>query len=157
GLASKNNRLTRIYATSHTLSDVERPPGTLQILPGLACQRLVDASPTVLRVAGRRQRTLCRPDAILREYLLAGGEPRAARVLQLSRVLNHANETAGCGAAGLETVIQFFTKLREALSLAPWRAFRAPLTSGWVPGRFPHALRAGALRQQHDYFLYIPV
>jgi poly(hydroxyalkanoate) depolymerase family esterase len=55
-------------------------------------------------------------------------------------------------------VIQFFTKMREALpSLALWRALRAPMTSGWVPGRFPHALRAGAFRRQRDYFLYIPV
>ena len=55
-------------------------------------------------------------------------------------------------------MIEFFTKLREARpSLASSRAFRAPVTSGWIPGRFPHALRAGALRQQRDYFLYIPV
>lgn len=55
-------------------------------------------------------------------------------------------------------MIQFFTKMRGALPrLALWRALRAPLTSGWVPGRFPHALRAGALRRQRDYFLYIPV
>ena len=42
-------------------------------------------------------------------------------------------------------------------NLALWRALRAPLTSGWVSGRFPHALRAGAFRRQRDYFLYIPV
>lgn len=42
-------------------------------------------------------------------------------------------------------------------NLALWRASRAPLTSGWVSGRFPHALRSGAFRRQRDYFLYIPV
>jgi len=47
--------------------------------------------------------------------------------------------------------------MREVLPrLALWRALRAPLTSGWVPGRFPHALSAGAFRRQRDYFLYIP-
>jgi poly(hydroxyalkanoate) depolymerase family esterase len=57
----------------------------------------------------------------------------------------------------LESVIQFFTKIREALpNLALWRALRAPLTPGWVTARFPHALRVGALRRQRDYFLYIP-
>jgi poly(hydroxyalkanoate) depolymerase family esterase len=60
-------------------------------------------------------------------------------------------------AAVPESVIRRFTKMREALPrLALWRALRAPSTSGWVPGRFPHALRAGALRRQRDYFLYIP-
>lgn len=55
-------------------------------------------------------------------------------------------------------MIQLFTKLREALSrLAFWRALRAPVHSGWVQGRFPHALRAGAFSRQRDYFLYIPV
>jgi len=48
--------------------------------------------------------------------------------------------------------------MRAALPrLASWRALRTPLTPGWVPGRFPAALRAGALRRQRDYFLYIPV
>ena len=56
-----------------------------------------------------------------------------------------------------DSVIQFFTKVRATLpQLALWRALRAPLTSGWVPGRFPHALSAGAFRRQRDYFLYIP-
>jgi len=55
----------------------------------------------------------------------------------------------------LESVIQFFTKIHEALPrLALWRALRAPLVSGWVPGRFPHVLSPGAFRR--DYFLYIP-
>jgi poly(hydroxyalkanoate) depolymerase family esterase len=55
-------------------------------------------------------------------------------------------------------MIQLFTKLREALSrLASWRALRAPVLSGWVQGRFPQALRAGAFSRQRDYFLYIPV
>jgi poly(hydroxyalkanoate) depolymerase family esterase len=57
----------------------------------------------------------------------------------------------------LDFVIHLFAKLRDALpGLAPWRASRAPLMSGWIPGRFPHALRAGAFRRQRDYFLYIP-
>ena len=48
--------------------------------------------------------------------------------------------------------------MREMLPrLAPWRASRAPLTSGWVPGRFPHAVRGWAYHRQRDYFLYIPV
>jgi len=56
-----------------------------------------------------------------------------------------------------DSVMQFFTTMRETLPrLALWRALRAPLTSGWVPGRFPHALSAGAFRRQRDYFLYIP-
>ena len=56
-----------------------------------------------------------------------------------------------------DSVIQFFTKVRATMpQLALWRALRAPLTSGWVPGRFPHALSAGAFRRQRDYFLYIP-
>jgi poly(hydroxyalkanoate) depolymerase family esterase len=47
--------------------------------------------------------------------------------------------------------------VRRALPrLVPWRALRGPLTPGWVAGRFPHALRAGTLRRQRDYFLYIP-
>jgi len=47
--------------------------------------------------------------------------------------------------------------MRELLpTLAPWRALRAPLVPGWVAGRFPHALRAGAFRRQRDYFLYVP-
>ena len=47
--------------------------------------------------------------------------------------------------------------MREALErLAPWQASRPPFISGWVPGRFPQALRAGSVRRQHDYFLYIP-
>ena len=29
--------------------------------------------------------------------------------------------------------------------------------SGWIAGRFPNALRAGAFRRQRDYFLYVPV
>ena len=46
--------------------------------------------------------------------------------------------------------------MREALArLVRWRA-RIPLTSGWVAGRFPHALRVGASRRQRDYFLYLP-
>jgi poly(hydroxyalkanoate) depolymerase family esterase len=54
-------------------------------------------------------------------------------------------------------VIQFFARIREAWpTLALWRSLRAPLTSGWVPGRFPKALRAGAFRRQRDYFLYLP-
>jgi poly(hydroxyalkanoate) depolymerase family esterase len=56
-----------------------------------------------------------------------------------------------------KSVIQFFTKMHEALPrLALWRALRTPLASGWVSGRFPHALSAGAFRRQRDYFLYIP-
>ena len=48
--------------------------------------------------------------------------------------------------------------MREALPrLALWRALRAPLISGWVPGRFSHARSTGAYRRQLDYFLYIPV
>ena len=39
--------------------------------------------------------------------------------------------------------------------MALWRPLRAPLTSGWVPGRFP-TLGTKALRRQRDYFLYIP-
>jgi poly(hydroxyalkanoate) depolymerase family esterase len=35
-----------------------------------------------------------------------------------------------------------------------WRKLGAPLTAGWVPGRF--APSRGAARQPHDYFLYIP-
>lgn len=47
--------------------------------------------------------------------------------------------------------------LRETLSrLAPWRASRAPASSGWVAGRFPRAARGGAFRRRRDYFLYIP-
>lgn len=47
--------------------------------------------------------------------------------------------------------------MREALlRLARRRALRAPLISGWVAGRFPHALRGGGFRRQRDYFLYIP-
>jgi poly(hydroxyalkanoate) depolymerase family esterase len=47
--------------------------------------------------------------------------------------------------------------LRETLSrLTSWRASRAPAVSGWVAGRFPHAVRGGAFRRQRDYFLYIP-
>jgi poly(hydroxyalkanoate) depolymerase family esterase len=58
----------------------------------------------------------------------------------------------------LKSVIRDFTKMREMLQrLAPWRALRAPLISGWVPGRFPHAVRGGAFGRQRDYFLYIPV
>jgi len=55
-------------------------------------------------------------------------------------------------------VTGLFARMREVLRrLALWRALRAPLMSGWVAGRFPHALRAGAFRRQRDYFLYIPV
>lgn len=36
------------------------------------------------------------------------------------------------------------------------RALNAPLTPGWVSGRFPRALRGGGFRRQRDYFLYIP-
>jgi poly(hydroxyalkanoate) depolymerase family esterase len=47
--------------------------------------------------------------------------------------------------------------MREALSrLAPSRALRSYLISGWVSGRFPQSLRGGALRRQRDYFLYVP-
>jgi poly(hydroxyalkanoate) depolymerase family esterase len=47
--------------------------------------------------------------------------------------------------------------MREAVSrLAPSRALRSSLISGWVSGRFPQSLRAGALRRQRDYFLYVP-
>jgi len=58
-----------------------------------------------------------------------------------------------------EQARRLFVRVREALpKQAPWRALlRAPLISGWVPGRFPHALRAGPFRRQRDYFLYIPV
>lgn len=31
------------------------------------------------------------------------------------------------------------------------------MVSGWVAGRFPHAVRGGAFRRQRDYFLHIPV
>jgi poly(hydroxyalkanoate) depolymerase family esterase len=40
-----------------------------------------------------------------------------------------------------------------------WRELlpqRAPLTAGWLAGRFPLAYRAGALRRQRDFFLYVP-
>jgi poly(hydroxyalkanoate) depolymerase family esterase len=40
--------------------------------------------------------------------------------------------------------------------LAGWRRLRAPLTAGWLAGRFPSALRAGAFRRQRDFFLYVP-
>lgn len=52
-----------------------------------------------------------------------------------------------------------FARMRAALlRLRAWRPLpRGSLISGWVPGRFPHALRAGAFRRQRDYFLYIPV
>jgi len=54
--------------------------------------------------------------------------------------------------------MRLFSTLRAALKrLVPWRAVRAPQMSGWIPGRFPNALRAGAFRRQRDYFLYIPV
>jgi poly(hydroxyalkanoate) depolymerase family esterase len=54
-------------------------------------------------------------------------------------------------------VTWLFARMREVLpGLAPWRASRAPWTSGWVAGRFPHVLRAAAFRRQRDYFLYIP-
>jgi poly(hydroxyalkanoate) depolymerase family esterase len=33
---------------------------------------------------------------------------------------------------------------------------RRPLPGGWRSGRFPHVLGGGVLRQQRDYFLYIP-
>src|SRR5499427_6101500 len=53
--------------------------------------------------------------------------------------------------------MRLFTKMREALSrLAPSRALRCYLNSGWVAGRFPQSLRAGAVRRQRDYFLYVP-
>jgi len=53
--------------------------------------------------------------------------------------------------------MRVFTRMREALSrLAPSRALRSYLISGWVSGRFPQALRAGAPRRQRDYFLYVP-
>lgn len=55
-------------------------------------------------------------------------------------------------------MIRLFTKMREVLlRLAPRGTFRAPLSPGWVAGRFPHALRGGPFRRQRDYFLYIPV
>lgn len=43
-----------------------------------------------------------------------------------------------------------------ALLRSVWRRLSAPLTVGWVPGRFPPARWVGATRPQHDYFLYIP-
>jgi poly(hydroxyalkanoate) depolymerase family esterase len=53
--------------------------------------------------------------------------------------------------------MRFFMKVREALSrLAPSRALRSQMIAGWVSGRFPHSLRAGALRPQRDYLLYVP-
>ncbi len=51
-----------------------------------------------------------------------------------------------------------FTRVREFLSrFASARASPSPLVSGWISGRFPGALRGGPLRQQRDYFLYVPV
>jgi len=53
--------------------------------------------------------------------------------------------------------MRLFTRMRQALSrLAPSRALRSHLISGWVSGRFPQSLRGGALRRQRDYFLYVP-
>ena len=53
--------------------------------------------------------------------------------------------------------MRLFTRMREALSrLAPARALRPSLISGWVSGRFPQSLRAGAVRRQRDYLLYVP-
>ena len=47
--------------------------------------------------------------------------------------------------------------MRATLSrLAPWRRLHAPLSAGWLAGRFPHPLRARTFRQQRDYFLYVP-
>ena len=47
--------------------------------------------------------------------------------------------------------------MRAALvRLALLSGLRRPLTSGWLSGRFPHALGSGAFRRQRDYFLYIP-
>jgi poly(hydroxyalkanoate) depolymerase family esterase len=49
------------------------------------------------------------------------------------------------------------TVVRAALArLARLSGLRAPLTCGWLSGRYPHAAGSGPFRQQRDYFLYIP-
>ena len=49
------------------------------------------------------------------------------------------------------------TAARAALArLVRLTGLRAPLTCGWLSGRYPDALGSGASRQQRDYFLYIP-
>ncbi len=54
-------------------------------------------------------------------------------------------------------IAALFTRLRESLArFASRRDSPSPLVPGWISGRFPGALRGGALRQQRDYFLYIP-
>src|SRR3984893_12217736 len=66
-----------------------------------------------------------------------------------------------CGRAALTTGLVCaaagsLTRMRVTLSkLALWRKLHAP-SSGWLAGRFPHALLAGTFRQQRDYFLYVP-
>jgi poly(hydroxyalkanoate) depolymerase family esterase len=40
--------------------------------------------------------------------------------------------------------------------LARLSGWHAPLTCGWLSGRYPHAIGSDALRQRRDYFLYIP-
>jgi len=48
-------------------------------------------------------------------------------------------------------------RLRGLLArLVEWRRLRAPLTPGWLSGRFPLPLRVGTLRRQRDFFLYVP-
>jgi poly(hydroxyalkanoate) depolymerase family esterase len=47
--------------------------------------------------------------------------------------------------------------LRAALGwLAPSRRLRPTVRAGWLSGRHPQSLAAGAFRQQRDYFLYVP-
>ena len=47
--------------------------------------------------------------------------------------------------------------LRAALGwLAPAGRLRPPIRAGWLSGRSPQSLGAGAFRQQCDYFLYVP-
>jgi poly(hydroxyalkanoate) depolymerase family esterase len=57
----------------------------------------------------------------------------------------------------VDVVTRSLTAMSAVLApLALWRRLRTPVTAGWLSGRYPDALRAGAFRQQREYLLYVP-